>query len=199
MQLRDLKEVFPQMINVTEAYDSRFSSVQWQEIDGSQIAHVELDGEKFELLVEPATFKVDGKELTWLNIAFARDIDGKFSTELIGSTSNASAVIGTVSNALKDKIKELDSKFDIKAIGLAVRSGEEKRLATYKRFITSKSALENGDPEEAVSVLDLALNLPADHDTKKLLEKAKEEADIGSPERAETLLDLISLPAKGKK
>ena len=138
MQLRDLKEVFPQMINVTEAYDSRFSSVQWQEIDGSQIAHVELDGEKFELLVEPATFKVDGKELTWLNIAFARDIDGKFSTELIGSTSNASAVIGTVSNALKDKIKELDSKFDIKAIGLAVRSGEEKRLATYKRFITSK-------------------------------------------------------------
>lgn len=137
MLLKDLREVFPQMINVTEAFDTRFPSVTWKESNGMYYAQEMLKGEQFEMLIEPAQFEVNGEQIVWLNIAFAREIDGEMTTDLIGKNENTSAIFGAISNALKDKIKELDSNFEIQAIGLGVRAGEEKRIPIYKRFVSS--------------------------------------------------------------
>jgi len=60
-------------------------------------------------------------------------------------------------------------------------------------IVKAQKMLEAGDPVEAVSALDLAVLIPVDLDTRKLIEKAREEAHIGSPERAEHLLEMIDL------
>ena len=54
--------------------------------------------------------------------------------------------------------------------------------------------LEANDPEEAVSILELALlQQGVDFDTRKLMENAKDESEIGSLEKGEILLGLIDL------
>ena len=58
--------------------------------------------------------------------------------------------------------------------------------------------LEAGDPVEAVSAMEMALRLDMGFDTRKRIEKAKDEANIGSPERAEILLGLIDLKVTGE-
>lgn len=50
--------------------------------------------------------------------------------------------------------------------------------------------LVNGDPQEAVSSIDLALGQKAADNIQKILRDAKNEADYGSPEKAEHMLDM---------
>jgi len=66
-------------------------------------------------------------------------------------------------------------------------------LNLKRAVVKAKKMLEAGDPIEAVSALELAELQPMDLDSRKLIEKAKEEANIGSPQRAEHLLNLIDL------
>ena len=53
--------------------------------------------------------------------------------------------------------------------------------------------LDCGDPVEAVSALNIVERQALDLNTRKLVEKAKDEASIGAPEEAEYLLGLIDL------
>ena len=65
---------------------------------------------------------------------------------------------------------------------------------TLKRLIIkAKKQLGIGEPCIAVAFLKLAEVQPVDLDTRKLMEKAREEAEIGSADKAETLLDMIDL------
>lgn len=53
---------------------------------------------------------------------------------------------------------------------------------------TAKKYLASGDPVEAVSALDMALRQPMQDDDRRTITKAKDEAESGSPDRAEHLL-----------
>jgi len=53
--------------------------------------------------------------------------------------------------------------------------------------------LEAADPVEAVSALEIALGQPMDEHTRSTVYKAKGEAELGDPEKAEILLGLIDL------
>jgi hypothetical protein len=53
--------------------------------------------------------------------------------------------------------------------------------------------LDCDDPVEAVSALELALLQPMDWETKRTIRNAKDDADMGSPEKAEILLGSIDL------
>jgi hypothetical protein len=65
----------------------------------------------------------------------------------------------------------------------------ESLQATFKSAIKkAQKALENGDPENAVAALEIALRHPMNADIYSTVYKAKEEASMGSPEIAETLL-----------
>lgn len=65
--------------------------------------------------------------------------------------------------------------------------GSEFKSAVFKAV----KMLESGDPEEAVSALEIALKQPINMDVRKLVEKAKDEATHGSVQEAENLLDLV--------
>ena len=61
-----------------------------------------------------------------------------------------------------------------------------------KAVLTAGNHLANGEPVEAVSALELALLLPMTHNDRRAITQAKGEADMGSPEKAETLLGIVT-------
>ena len=67
-------------------------------------------------------------------------------------------------------------------------TGQTELVAVLKKAAWH---LTNGDPVEAVSVLKMALAKQMDLDTRKQIGKARDEADIGNPATAETLLAML--------
>ena len=63
-----------------------------------------------------------------------------------------------------------------------------KNTDIQKAVVKAQKLLESGDPEDAVAALEMASRLQAPSGVKRLLWKAKDEAEIGSPERAETFV-----------
>jgi Tfp pilus assembly protein PilF len=62
---------------------------------------------------------------------------------------------------------------------------------TIKQKITAAlNQLQQGDPAAAIKAIDAAIELPVTPEQLRLLQKAKEEAEIGTIEAAETFLGL---------
>lgn len=71
---------------------------------------------------------------------------------------------------------------------------------TRTKLIKALKLLELGDPVEAVSILEMALQDDATFDQHKLIEKAHDEASLGSPDKAETLLQIaLDTPDQGRE
>ena len=127
---------FPQ-IYVCEMFDTRFVKLRWE--DGNEsVGYGELsDGTEIKITIEADIYLVD-KDRAWLNLAFERKIDGKWSQELLRVNQNTSDVFGAVRNALIDKIAKISQNYQIDALVGMVAKGQEKRLDLYSKFFTSK-------------------------------------------------------------
>ena len=128
-----LKEVFTEMLCFNEAFDTNFDSIDWVIEDGSYIGNGKLDNDEFILHIEPTFSKIGDLDKSWLNIAFARLVDGKPSEEIL-NIGNQSRQFGAIIKALSAKTLELTNKFHIDALVFIVKKGEEKRLSLYKRL-----------------------------------------------------------------
>jgi len=133
-----MEDLFRDAININEAFDTRFDSIGWEHSYGNHLAEAILNGEKFLLYVEESTFTVDGKLKNFLNIAFARVVDGKVTQDLLNTKTSQSKQLGAVVSALREKIDELSKAQEIDAITFMVVSGEEKRIPFYMRILMSK-------------------------------------------------------------
>lgn len=139
-----MKQEFKLLLNINEALDSRFEEIHWTEYNGIFIGSAELDDEKFKLFIEPSNFITSNNKYTFLNIAFAREIQGIFSQDLLKDTKNTTKVFGSVMNGIGDKIKELDKKYKIDAVVALVKEGEEKRLSLYRRLMSNPLSFLKG-------------------------------------------------------
>lgn len=130
-----LDRLISEIVNVSEANQTRFTSVSWNQ-DGNILKTpvLDLEGLQFKLKIEVLS---DGLDHTYLNVGFARIIDGNPVETLVDSGNNGSKAIGAVSNALRDKISELDKDYEFDAKVFFVNASEPKRVSLYKRFIQS--------------------------------------------------------------
>jgi hypothetical protein len=94
-----------------------------------------LNESEFRLYIEPNTLSLGATKITWLNIAFSRIVDGVEVQTLTGANESTSAVMGAVSNAIRDKINLLDSEYEIDAVAMCAVESELKRLRTYRRIV----------------------------------------------------------------
>lgn len=133
-----LKDIFPNVMNLTEAFNASFDFIEWEKFNDSMIAKAKIGDDEFRLYIEPSTFSFDGSQKIWVNVAFARVINGSVTQELINTGSNQSVQIGSIVNALRKKISELSKNFTIDAIVLIVEAGQEKRISLYKKILLSK-------------------------------------------------------------
>lgn len=105
-----MQELFTDMINVTEAFDAQFDSISWENFNDALIAKAVLGNDQFKLYIEPAEFTLDGVTKIWVNVAFARIVNGVISQDLINTGISQS-----------------------KQIGAIVEKGQEKRIPLYKK------------------------------------------------------------------
>lgn len=134
---RNLRELVDFIPVLNEVFNTKFDSLNWSSHDGLITAKAFLGDEEFSLIIEVQNIKLD-KELTWLNVAFARIVDGVPTQALIGSDEQQSKALGAVINALGAKIAELDENYQIDALVFAAASNELKRLLLYRRILDSQ-------------------------------------------------------------
>jgi len=134
----NLTALFPDLINITEAFNTNFTSIVWNHTNTGLIATAILNNEEFELYLEPSAIVIGGVKRYWINVAFARKVDGKLKQDLFPTGSNQSKQLGTVINALNKKLRELVSEFEIDAVVFTIKRGQEKRIPLYKRIMLSK-------------------------------------------------------------
>ncbi len=139
-----LRELLDDIVNLTEGHASTFDELTWGTSSSGFEGIGRLAGEQIKLLIEPGEVTVQGTKHVFLNIAFARLIvrdDGavEYSTELLNTHKNSSAIIGAVINAMKPKLAELTAQYDVDALVFMVVSTELQRLKHYRRWMTQFS------------------------------------------------------------
>jgi hypothetical protein len=133
-----LTTLFPNMINITEVFNTDFASINWKNTDTGLIGSAILDEEEFELYLQPSMFVLNGIQKNWVNVAFSRKVDGVLKQDLFSTGSNQSRQLGAVIKALNRKLRELVSEFEIDAVVFTVEKGQEKRISIYKQIMLSK-------------------------------------------------------------
>jgi hypothetical protein len=123
-----LTTLFPDLINITEAFNTDFTSILWDNTPTGLIGAGVLNDEEFGLYIEPSATIINGSKRYWVNVAFSRKVDGEFKQDLFPTGQNQSRQLGAVINALNRKLRELVSEFEIDAVVFTVKSGEEKRI-----------------------------------------------------------------------
>jgi hypothetical protein len=125
---------------VNESFDTKFDSLNWTLNDSTFTANAILDDDEFKLYIQVYEYAFadkdgdpDGVAKCWLNVAFSRVLNGRETEELL-NVGNQSRQLGAVINALVDKLKELTTEYQIDAIVLMARAGEEKRMSLYQRI-----------------------------------------------------------------
>lgn len=112
----NLAALFPDLINITEAFNTNFTSIIWNQTATGLIGTASLDDEEFELYLEPSAIMISGLKRYWINVAFARKVDGELKQDLFPTGSSQSKQLGAVINALNRKLRELVSQFKIDAV-----------------------------------------------------------------------------------
>ena len=133
-----IQELFTNMINVTEAFNAQFDTISWETFNDSLIAKAMLGDDHFKLYIEPAEFTFDDITKVWVNVAFARIVNGVISQDLINTGISQSKQIGAIVNSLTAKLKEFADTKPIDAIVFIVEKGQEKRIPLYKKIMLSK-------------------------------------------------------------
>lgn len=128
--------------NLNEALETKFQQQsEWEFSNGEFTRTGTLDNETYRVYIQPLSVSTKSGTLsnsTFLNLGFAKkNPDGTEVEHLQNSKDNKIKVIGAVTNALKEKVSELTSQFDINFIVLFVVNGEEQRLGLYERLVKS--------------------------------------------------------------
>jgi hypothetical protein len=132
-----VEDILEGALDIFESNTTHFDTINWTVSDGIFVGVGTIHDINIRILLEPATYLLNNRKRVWLNIAFEREIDGKWTQHLLGTHDKSRYVIGAIRNATIDKLIELNSLYQIDALaGIAV-DGELKRLSLYTRFFSS--------------------------------------------------------------
>lgn len=128
-------------LNLNEALDTRFEECSEWKLDGHVMSCIgKLGEDEFIMKIDVIQLSdADGfiDNSVTLNLRFAKIMDGAETEQLFLDRANRNRVIGAISNVIRDKVRELDSKFNIDFIVMFVRAGEERRISVYTAFVDS--------------------------------------------------------------
>jgi hypothetical protein len=131
MKKKSFRESFPDILNLNEVLETRVKPESWTRRDGSDIGKIIIDGEEFEIFLDPHTYTLEGDEHNFINVGFRKVVNGKASEELALTSKNTSRIIGAIAHAIIDKVSE----YDTDAIVFAASDHVEKRMSIYNRVV----------------------------------------------------------------
>lgn len=122
---------------LNEVFDTKIPVENWKIVDNTIIGALIIDNEQFNIILEVQTFNFNNINFNFLNVAFAKIVNGKSTQELSLTSKNSSKILGAIFNAISDKIKELSSQYDIDAVVLVARDNVNKRMSLYNKMASN--------------------------------------------------------------
>lgn len=129
MRLHDLFEPY-QVLHLNEVFDTKIPVDRWWHEGEILFGELHIDDAIYHISFEPSTYSFQTKTYNFINVAFAKFINGTRVQTLTfnkGNPANASKVIGAILNAFYEKLK--DYKFD--AVTLIATDNVDQRMRIY--------------------------------------------------------------------
>ena len=111
-------------VDIFETLNTKFENLKWVIEDNRDVAYGAVDGIKLKLILDPINFK----KWSGLNLTFSV-WDGEFYKETIGTiqTEKFAKIVGAITNAFKDRVKDYDWDF----LSLVAKDEVERRMRLY--------------------------------------------------------------------
>jgi hypothetical protein len=120
--------------NLSESLNARFDSAAWSLENGIDVGIGDLGSERFKIMIQPQIYSLDGRTYQFVNVSFAKIVGNAESEELQLDSTNASKIIGAVTNAIHDRTK----KYELDAIVFIAQDNVEKRMRLYNIIARKK-------------------------------------------------------------
>lgn len=129
MRVHDL---FDFIENFTESQSFKAPYSPWIMNIGNLERTLDVNGQIIIVCIEPKNFNFDNKTIDFLNLSFlSLDDNGERNSFATNSNNFSSSIIGAVSNALLEKIKD----FEYKALTFMAFDKIDRRMSLYERIV----------------------------------------------------------------
>lgn len=110
-----------------EVLNTRPDKLSWETIDKRDVGTLNVKDEIFEVYLEPGEFE----GFSYINVSFAKIIDGKPSEELVLSNKSGSKIMGAIINSLDERL----NRYDTDAVIFVAVDNVETRMSLYNKCI----------------------------------------------------------------
>lgn len=122
------------VFDLKESLDGKFDSIEWKGGKKRQVGTGKIGDETFEIYLEPRTYPIEDTVYKFINVAFAKIVDGIPSEKLQFNSRNASIIVGAISNALVERV----SLYDFDAVIFIASDNIEDRMRIYNMIADRK-------------------------------------------------------------
>lgn len=151
-----------------ESLNSKFEKNKWEKRGETLVGTGVIDGETFEIHIEPGSYPFNGKTYRFINVAFKKIVNGKPVEDLQFNSSNGSKILGAIANAVQEQL----NNFDTDAIVFVATDNVEKRMRIYNAIIRRKwghglgTSIQNIDIGNGAKLSARLTSDLANHDTE---------------------------------
>lgn len=129
-----LNELWNGPIHLNEVFDTKIPVDQWETVDDTRTnGYIEIDGHQFVIIIEQLHYTFNNIAVPFLNVAFAKVIDGQPNQSLTFDSTSPSKVIGAIVNGIYDYIAR--SNNDI--LLFVARDHVERRMRIYNAIAST--------------------------------------------------------------
>ena len=140
MRLQDFLQL-DWVTDLFEVLDTKPDKLSWHIVDNRDVGTLIIQGEIFEVYLEPGEFG----EFSYINVSFAKIINGKPSEELVITSKSGSKIMGAIIHSLDERL----NRYETDAVIFIAIDNVEKRMSLYNRcikffkFIKPKDIIKN--------------------------------------------------------
>lgn len=122
--------------NLNESLTTRFDTTKWKIVDGVDTGIGQLGAETFKIRLQPQTYIFKDHTYNFVNVSFSKLQNGVETEELQLNSTNASLIIGAITNGIQDRT----NIYDLDGIVFIAADNVQKRMRLYNAIARRKWA-----------------------------------------------------------
>ena len=123
--------------NLNEIFDTKIPVEDWKIEDNVRIGTLIIDDATYLIELDPRTFALEQKQYRFINVVFKKIVDGIPSEDLTFNSKTGSKVLGAITHAVRDELKN----FDADAIVFIATDHVDQWLRVYNKLVSNLNLL----------------------------------------------------------
>lgn len=143
MKINEIVE-FSDSIDIMESLNTKFDHISWSTSGQVAIGIGQIDGNNYEIRMEPGAIPIGNRSYRFMNIAFSLVIGNQSTTTFQNKSHNSSRVFGAISNAINDELPKIIKANSVDFLIFAAKNdydSDGKIIKDADRKIRSYSAM----------------------------------------------------------